>query len=274
MIIGCSESPCGLVSDQAGVVDIRVLVEAPGASVITAALATGGTPVQGTVNGILAPLEIAVSQPSLYVSSGGSATLTLSATVVVNGIPAPNKTVNFLLNSGTAGIAPESAITGANGVASSTVTVNHIASDVNISACVAPDNAQCRTIVIHAVAPTNMVLRQISGDGQSIKVGELFSPVSVKVEEGTGKVVTGVPITFYVDLYRVEIAPEREQRGDGIIVRREQPVLLRTFSVTAASDVNGLATLEGFAGENQPVKVVIRTIAGTAEARFGLNSAW
>jgi hypothetical protein len=272
-LVGCDQSPCAFFTDQSGTVDIRVLVKAAGPSIITASVADGIS-VQATVNGILAPLEISTATPAIYISAGASATVPIAATVVVSGIPAPSKTVNFLLNSGSATISPASATTDENGVASSTVSINQIASDVNISACVAPGNAPCRTIVIHAVLGTNLFLRQISGNGQTIRIGEQFAPITVRVEEATGRAVAGVPVTFHVDVYRIGVATEREQHGDGIITRRDQPVILRVFSSSVVSDANGMVTLSPFSGEKEPVRVVIRVEAGESETTLTSNSVW
>jgi hypothetical protein len=272
-IAGCSQNPCTLGTNQSGTLDIYMEVKAAGASVVTASLITGGS-VQTTVNGILAALEISVANPSVNVSSGASATVPVSVVVVANGVVVQNKTVNFLLNSGNATITPASSLTDANGVATTNVSFTNLSSDVNISACIAPNNVPCRTVVIHAVSATNLVAQRVSGDMQTVKVGEAFAPLTVKVLDGAGNPVASVPVTLRVDVFRAQGGTERIQVGEVIITRREQPVVLRSFALSAVTNDSGLVTFNVGFTENQPVNVIARATAGAAQINFSLSTIW
>lgn len=272
-IVECVQNPCTLQTDQNGAINVYLTVKAAGSSVITATLPNGASTAI-TVNGIAAPLEITIANPSVNISTGVSATVPVTATVVADGAPVSDRTVNFLLNSGTATITPASSVTNSDGNATSAVTVTAIAGDVNISACVAPGNAPCRTLMIHAVQPSNLVIQRVSGDQQTIPVGETFAPVTIRVLDAGGIAVSGVPVTFMVDVYRVAADTVRVQRGEVIVTTRDEPVVLATSLNTAVSDAFGLASLTLSVNENQPVRVVVQAIAGQSELSLVLQSMW
>ena len=48
-----------------------------------------------------------------------------------------------------------------------------------VSACVAPDNTVCRNFTIHWVSAANLQLSKISGDNQTIKVGQSFASIRI-----------------------------------------------------------------------------------------------
>jgi hypothetical protein len=66
---------------------------------------------------------------------------------------------------------------------------------VNISACVAPANAPCRTLIIHAVAASALNLQRISGDKQLVKVGQDFATPILKVVDSGGNAVSGAAVS-------------------------------------------------------------------------------
>ncbi len=272
-IVGCSQSLCYFVTDQNGTASAYVLVKAAGPSVLSASLPTGGS-TGATINGVAAPLEIMLDNPTVYVAAGSTAGVPVSATVVANGVPASGRTVNFLKNSGTATIAPASATTNVNGIAAATVSVSSLAADVNISACVAPGNAPCRTLVIHPVAMSGMSIQRVSGDQQVINVGDSFAPVSVRVVDGNGSAVSGMPVAFLVDVYRFQNDTVRVVHGETVTFTRDEPVVLQTIAATVVTNAAGVATLALNIDQAQPVRVVVRSTAGQTTLDLQLRSMW
>jgi hypothetical protein len=272
-IAGCAVNPCSFITDQNGSASASVVIKAAGPSVIVAALPSGSN-VSTTVNGMAAAMEISIANPSVNVGAGATATVSATATVVANGVPALGKTVNFLLNTGAAIIAPGSAATDSNGNATVNVSVKDIASDVNISACVTPNNAPCLTLIIHAVPLANLIIQRVSGDHQSVSVGQPFAPMTVRVVDTSGNPVLGVPVTFIADIYRVGSEAVREQRGEVVTSTRDEVVVLATAIQSTASDASGLATLNFNAGQNQPVQVAVRAVAGTSVLNLNLQTVW
>jgi hypothetical protein len=272
-IVGCSASPCTVVTDQTGTASVQVLVKQAGASTITAKLPAGGS-VSGTVNGLAAPTEITVAQPIIYVPAGATTSVPIAATVVQNGVPTAGVTVNFLMNYGAAVISPASSNTNAAGVAISAVAVTALNSDVNLSACIAPANAPCRTVVIHPIPNSALRLQKISGDGQSIAVGEKFAAVVLRVTDAIGDPLAGVPVTFEVHVNEAPTNTLQVATGELVTTHYAALVSLSSSMTTLASDTNGLVTLPAVTVPAQPVQVTIRATAGLTEADAALTSMW
>jgi hypothetical protein len=273
MFSDCGRSSCTIISDQSGIASVQVVVNQAGASVIAASLPTGGS-VSATVNGVAASLEITVKTPVVYILSGATINVPVSALVVQNGAPATNRTVNFLLNYGSATITTPSSLTGADGFASSAVEVTGISSDVNISACVAPVNSPCRTLLIHPVASDTLTLRRVSGDRQVAAVGSSFSAVVLQVNDAAGNPVLGAPVIFDIHVFRSAIDATPLSQGEVVTNRTGAPVVISSAVVTLASDTAGLASVNGISLPAQPVDVMIRASAGTAAIDLRLSSMW
>jgi hypothetical protein len=186
----------------------------------------------------------------------------------------PGRTVNFLLNAGVASISPVSSLTDSQGNASTSITVVGISSDVNISACVAPENAPCRTLIVRAVQAASLSIQRVSGDQQTIAVGQSFAPITLRVVDVVGNSVAGVPVMFAIDAYRTQTDPVRIQQGEVITSSRDEPVVLSTSLRTEISDAAGLLVVNPNVLQNQPVQVVIRVLAGNSELDLTLQSVW
>ena len=272
-IVGCNLTNCTMITDQNGVAGVYLLVKSAGASLIQATLPTGGSTAV-TINGVAAALEITLDHPTLYVASGVSASFPVTATVVANGAAVPNRTVNFVLNSGSATFQPASSLTDSRGVATSTISVTKLISDVNISACVAPNNAPCRTLIIHPVAAEAVDIQRVSGDQQLISVGQSFAPLTVKVVDVNANAVAGMAVQVLVDVYRAPNDTVRVVRGEAVTFTRDEPVVLSTSGAILFSDANGMVTLPINVQESQPVQIIVQAVAGQAEVALLLRSIW
>ncbi len=272
-IAGCAQSVCTYVTDQNGIASASIVIHAEGPSIIQASLPTGGDTAV-TINGIAATLEITLDHPSLYVASGASATLPVTATVVVNGVPAAGQTVNFLLNSGSATILPSSTLTDAKGLAATGVSVSKLGTDVNISACVAPNNTPCRTLIVHPVSASSLAIERVNGDQQSVYVGDSFAPISLRVVDKAANPVSGVVVAFLTDVFRAPNDTVRVVNGEAVTFTRDEPVVLSTATSSAFSDANGMVTMAVANTESQPVQIIVQARAGEAESQFVLRSMW
>ena len=272
-VVGCSASPCPVITDQDGLASAQILVQQPGASIVTASLPTGGL-VSATVNGVAATLEITLAQPTVYVGTGSNVSVPVSALVVGNGVPVAGTTVNFLKNYGTATISPASSITGPDGMASSLVTVSGLASDVNISACVAPGNAPCRALNIDPVTDSSLRLQKVSGDAQSVAIGQNFAPLVLRVTDTMGNPVIGVPVMFDVHVNEATTTAAPVTTGEVVTTHTSDPVTLSSSMVKVVSDASGLVTLSGIAAQQQPVQVMVRATTGQTEVDMQLQSIW
>jgi hypothetical protein len=271
-LVGCTLNPCAQVTDQSGFASVRVQVKQAGASVITITLPTGGS-VSATVNGLAAMLEITVPHPTIYTVSGATLNVPILASVVQNGAAATGKSVNFFLNYGTAKITKTSSLTGADGVATSQVQVSDIRSNVNISVCVAPANAPCRTLVIHPVLDTALGLLRVAGDRQLILAGSVFTPVKVQVTDALGNAVFGAVVSFDIQMFESSGTLTQTSAGETVTTPQDTAVVLSSSRTTVVSDANGFTSLSVNAPA-QPVHVTIRALTGSAALDLELDSTW
>ena len=272
-IVGCSATPCSIITDQTGTASVQVLVKEAGASIITASLPAGGS-VSATVNGLAAATEITAAQPIVYVPAGTTASIPVAATVVKNGVPTAGVAVNFLMNYGSAIISPAWSTTNVGGIANSAIGISALTSDVNLSACIAPGNAPCRTFIIHPIPNTALQLWKISGDGQSVSVGQNFAPIVLRVTDAIGDPLAGVPVTFEVHVNEAPASMQQVTSGEVVSTHYATQVTLSSSMTTLLSDANGLVTLPAVTVPAQPVLVTIRATAGPAETDVVLTAVW
>ena len=174
----CGNSNCTLFTDAIGEADAYMLVTAAGTFTITASISTGAS-VQAAVIGIVYALDISLPVAQAWAASNSSGSIALSAVVVGNGQLLPGRTVNFQVLSGTATLAAASSVTDSTGTARTQVNINQLSSNVIVSACVAPDNTVCRNFTIRWVSAANLQLSKISGDNQTISVGQTFAAIAI-----------------------------------------------------------------------------------------------
>jgi hypothetical protein len=137
---------------------------------------------------------------------------------------------------------------------------------------VAPANAPCRTFIIHPIPDSAFQLEKISGDGQSITVGQSFAPVVLRVTDALGDPLAGVPVTFEVHVNEAATTPLQVTSGEVVTTSYATPVTLSSSMTTITSDTNGLVTLPAVAAPAQPVSVMIRATTATVEADVVLTS--
>lgn len=262
-LVGCSQSPCPVVSDQNGVASVQMLVQQSGTSVVNATLATGGS-VSATVSGITSSLAIGLAKHNAYVVSGTAATVPISATVLANNVPTAGRTVNFAVTSGSAQLSPSSAITDSTGTASTQATVSGISAPVSISACVAPTNAPCRIFLLTPVSASTVGFQLVSGNNRTVVAGQSFAPLVLRVIDSAGDPVTGVSVVFDVHMFRVIGTPNPFLIGEALTIRSTRLVIFRSSSSSTLSDVNGLVRISGLASPVDPVHVTVHVTTGSA----------
>ncbi|HMK31878.1 MAG TPA: IPT/TIG domain-containing protein [Terriglobales bacterium] len=278
--VECGLASCLMTTDANGETAVHVIVNAVGASLITASL-TGGNSVSTTVSGVASALDISLPVslpvPTAWVAQGGSATLSLSAVVVSNGSPASGKLVDFAVMAGTASLGAASAVTDADGVAGTQVRVSQLASDVIISACVGPSDAPCRNFTVHPVAATALRLHKVAGDAQTIVLGDNFQPVGVQVTDASSppNPVAGTAVRFRADVMRMDDGREPAIFGELIVRRHPKVSILASSEAVASADVNGMASYTvSYPRQRGRVKALVRaSVAGGAQD-FVLLADW
>jgi hypothetical protein len=257
-------SSCSVLSDEAGESSSLVTPTATGQSTITIALAPASysppQSQQATVVGTSSALDLVAVTPMRWVGQGATLAVPLTVEALNLGVPKANVVVNFAITKGTASLSSGSATTNASGFATITAQLTNQNTDVQVSACVAPNNAPCQIFTLFSTPSSLWTLETVSGSSQVVPTGQSFQPLVVRVTDGSlaADPVMGVSVTFKTTLARV---PE-----NGL------PVLLGSSQTQVVSTQDGLASIVPSAGSVGPCDVFITVSAGQSTAQFHMES--
>jgi hypothetical protein len=242
-------SSCSVVTDENGDAATWLTPSATGVATITATLAPGvyspAQSVSGTLNATESTSDIGVLDPYLWIAQGATVSLPLTARALSNGAPQTSAQVNFTVVTGAGTLSAASAPTDSNGNATVTLTVQQIASLVQVSACVAPGNAPCAMYYVNPVPASWQVLQLVSGGAQ---FSLPFQPVVVRVVDSAAplNVVSGASVGFLTTVLRPDGAVGTNP-GDPAM-----PVILSVSQSSATTDINGLASVAPSSGGFSP----------------------
>ncbi len=240
-------TPCTVLTDESGEVSTRVTPLSAGIITITAQLAPASysppKQIQATLFATASTLDLSLITPSMWIAQGATLDVSLAVKVLVNGVGAPGRTINYSITDGTGALNTASAPTNANGIATATLHLPAMDSQVDVSACVSPQNSPCRIFHLFAVTPSSFRLETVSGSLQFAAVGQGFQPVTVRVLDLGGNPVRGASVAFQWVIGRDPGGDSGVSIGDTNIRRNPLPVILGSVKVTRSSDVNGLATV-------------------------------
>jgi len=261
-------SSCSVLSDEAGESSSWVTPTATGPSTITIALAPASySPAQtqqATLVGTSTTLDLAAVTPTSWVGQGATIAVPLTVEALDLGVPVANVMVNFAVvrGMGTAVLSSNSAMTNASGFATVTANLTNINVNVQVSACVAPNNAPCQTFTLFSTAPSLWTLETVSGSSQFVLTPQPFQPLVMRVTDGSAAAnpVLGVNVTFATTLARISAG------GDGM------PVLLGSSQAQVASMQGGLASIVPSAESVVPCDVFITVSAGAATTQFQMEN--
>jgi hypothetical protein len=263
-------STCSAISDESGIASTRVTPAATGNAAVTATLAPGvynpAQSVSATLTATSLPLGIGVATPYLWVASGASVTVPLTARVVSGtlGTPQSGVAVNFFIDQGSGSLSSASAVTDGNGYASVTLTLTNFTANVQLSVCIAQGNNPCQTIYGNAVAATMLNLQAVAGAGQVV-TGPAFQPLTVRVTDSSTppNPVLGASVIFQSTALRPVGNDLTLTPGDSAVTQTGMPVILSVNQSTAESDANGMASFVPSAGSfTGPLEIQIQVSAG------------
>jgi hypothetical protein len=266
-------STCSTISDESGIASTWVTPTAAGNATIMATLAPGvynpAQSVSAIVTATTAGTAIGVTTPFLWIASGSSVSVPLTAKVVNSqGLAQSGVTVSFLITQGSGSLSPSSAVTNSSGLASATLTLTNFSSNISLAACAEPGPSACQTISANAVALSMLNLQPVSGAGQII-TGTAFQPLTVRVTDSSTppNPVTGATVLFQSTLVRPAGSNLILSSGDPTTSQTGMPVILGASQSTAQSDINGLASVVPSLGSFAvPVEIEIQVSAGTGAA--------
>jgi len=258
-------SSCSVLSDEAGESSSLVTPTAIGQSTITIALAPASysppQKQQATLVGTSTTLDVAAVAPTRWIGQGATLAVPLNVEALDLGVPLPNVTINFVVTQGTASLSAGSATTNGAGRATITANLTNLSANVQISACVAPNNSPCtQPFVLYATPASFWTLETVSGSPQVILTGQSFQPLVMRVADGSSAAnpVMGVNVIFATTLARVT--------GDG------PPVLLGSSQSQVVSAQDGTASIVPSAGSVGPCSVFITVSAGQSTAQLQMQS--
>ena len=254
-------STCSSISDESGFASTFVTPSATGVSTITATLAPGvyspPQSVSGTLFATSSSLDIGVTTPYLWVAQGATVSVPITARVLDLGVPLNGTTVNFRIAQGSGSLSSGTGVTNSSGYATVTLTLTNFTANVQLTACVAPNNAPCQTVYGNAVSPSLLNLQAVSGAGQVVSGGS-FQPLVVRVTDSASPPdpILGASVLFQSTVMR-PADPENPQVGTLIILSASQTSVL--------SDANGLASIVPSVGAfTGTLEVQIQISTGTS----------
>jgi hypothetical protein len=271
-------SSCSVLSDEAGESSSWVTPAVTGASTITIALAPASySPPQSqraTVVGTSSALDLAAVTPTRWVGQGATIAVPLTVEALDLGVPKANVAVNFAITKGTASLSASSGTTNGSGFVTITAQLTNQSADVQVSACVAPNNAPCQTFTLFSTPVSLWTLETVSGSSQVVPAGQSFQPLVMRVTDGSSAAnpVTGVTVTFETTLARVSAGQGGQQDGDSNVRGNGMPVLLGSSQTQVVSTQDGLASIVPSVGSVGPCDVFITVSAGQSTAQLQMES--
>jgi hypothetical protein len=271
-------SSCSVLSDEVGESSSWATPTATGQSTITVALAPASYSSphlqQATIVGTTSMLDLVAVTPTRWVGQGATLAVPLTVEALDLGVPMANVNVNFAIAKGAASLSSSSGTTNSLGFASITVTLTNQSANVQVTACVAPNNNPCQTFTLFSTPTSSWTLETVSGSSQIVVTGQSFQPLVMRVTDGSpaANPVMGVNVSFATTLARVSSTLVGPIGVDSGVERDGIPVLLGSSQAQIASDQNGLASILPSAGSVGPCDVYITVGAGPSMMQFLMES--
>jgi hypothetical protein len=262
---------CTVLTDDSGQASTRVTVLQAAVINISVLLAPASysapKSVQATILGTTSALDLSLVSSFAWIAQGATVDIPLSARLLSTGSPLPGRTVNYQVVKGSGALSSSSPSSDSNGFANSTLHLAEISGDVQVSACLAPDNKPCQIFSATAVPPSMLRLEPVGGNVQVLPAGQVFQPVTVRVTDSAiaPHPVLGASVTFQVVVSRPATAPPPVVIGGIVVTRNPSPVIVSSSQFSVLSDGSGLAILPSI-GEI-PGALLIQ---GTASAGISL----
>jgi hypothetical protein len=267
----CSNTTaCSVISDEGGLASTWVTPAAVGNASIVATLAPGvynpAQSVTGTLDGCESctgtASDIGVITPYLWIASGASVSVPLTARVVNMGAAVSGAKVDFFIDQGTGSLSSASATTNIYGYATVTLSLTNFTGSVQLSACVGSGNNPCQTIYGNAVVPSMLNLQAVSGAGQVVTTPAL-QPLTVRVTDSSTppNPVLGASVLFQSTVLRPSGSNLTLTPGDS---QAAMPVILSVSQSTVQSNASGLASISPSVGSfTGPLEIEIQVSVGT-----------
>jgi hypothetical protein len=238
LLMPCGASSCVVLSDDGGEAASTLSVKFAGVNVVTASLSNGAK-VQATVLGTSNGLVLAALNPSRFVASGSTVSLSLLVKALnADGSPAAGQQVSFIRTVGSGTLTATSATTGANGSASTTLNIAAVNGSTTVVACLSA--GVCPQFTVQAIAPANLQLHVLAGDNQILTAGQSPQPLLLRVTDSAtpNNYAAGVPVTIS-ELVVASLGPATCTLAEGVC-GPEAPKIISNSLATLMTDANGV----------------------------------
>jgi hypothetical protein len=189
------------------------------------------------------------------------------------GAPKPGVAINFAVTNGTATLSAATATTNSAGFATVTANITNQNADVQVSACVAPNNAPCQIFTLFSTPASLWKLETAHGSSQFVQTGQSFQPLIIRVTDGSvaDNPVMGVNVTFNTTLAQIT-SQSGGQGGESMGGESGMPVILGSSQVRVMTTVNGIASIIPSAGNVGPCDLFIAVSAGSSTVQFQMEN--
>jgi hypothetical protein len=265
---------CTVLTDDTGQASSFMTVTTAGVSTVTTQLAPASyskpQQVQTTLPGEASALDLALAPQYTHILQGSAANVVLSARALSNGSPLSGKTINFMVVKGSATANPPSATTNSNGYAQSTLQISQMTGDVQVSACIGPNNSPCQTFYGTAVPGSGLQIQPIAGVAQIATVGQTLQPVVVRVSDLSSppNPVMGASVLVQWNVELPAGSPPPNPEGGNA----PMPIILYSSQASVATDANGMANFQPSTGDfGGPLEILGTATAGSGNVPFELQ---
>ena len=259
---------CSVTTDESGKAWTWATPTAVGVVTIAATLAPGVYSPPKSVSVLLNAIEhssdIGAINPNVWISQGATITVPLTARVLSNGSPQNNVQVTYFLVTGSGTLSAASAQTNVNGYATVNLSLNQVASQVEVMACVS-GGSPCSPFNFYVTPLAQQNLQAVAGAGQ-ISTGAAFQPVVVRVTDSSSlpNPVLAAPVSFLTMVLRPQGSTGGGAGGESRPDNSGMPVILSVVQSFASTDLNGLANVvPSSGGFDPPVEVDVGVTAGS-----------
>lgn len=267
----CGATSCVLLTDEQGEASTRMMPAAAGTFTASAAISPTAS-VSTSITATAPALAISALSASAWVAQGASGSLALTARVLASGQPVANRSVSYSVTQGTATLSSTSAVTDADGYATTNLILSSLVAGVNASACVMPNASPCSNFYIYVVPASSLRLQYLAGDQQIINTAQSFSLVRVRVVDASLNPVQLAPVTLQTAVLRWQAPPAT---GPGVPPPPPPVVLASSLGVVYSGGEGAATFLPSAAVSFGAVMIKVVAWAGTGlPLQFEVQRLW
>ncbi|HEY9138099.1 MAG TPA: IPT/TIG domain-containing protein, partial [Terriglobus sp.] len=191
----CSLAQCTLSTDATGVLQTTVTATIAG-TITLKATSAGGATVQLSYTATTVALGVTLLRPTEYVAAGADAAFTPAVLVMANGTVAAGTAVTWTSSSMRVGLSPAQSVSDVSGIAS-VATVGSLRDNETATVQACAWASVCAVQSLIGVSAADLRVSAVSGDAQSVGIGDSLGNVVLRVVDAVGHPVAGASVALY-----------------------------------------------------------------------------